>query len=207
MSQAATPSPPHLDPTRWGELIDSIDAATVFVVLRSWLGPSARSEIPLEDLWQETLWMAWRDRHQHQWVDLTRYRAWLLGIARHRLGDLVRAASRRKRGGQSHTARFSDLGGVETVGGLLPPQSTTPERVASHLERARLLERILADMEDSLRAVVRLRVFEELPMEATAHQLGIPLSTCKHRLVRGMRQYRAALRRAGGETAGGAAER
>lgn len=202
MAPPPVPEAPHLDPARWGELIDSIDAATVFVVIGSWLGEKARLEVSIEDVWQETLWMAWRDRQQHTWSDLTRYRAWLLGIARHRIGDLVRAAGRAKRGGFARTARFSDIGGDETVGGLLPPQSTTPSRVASHLERARALERILAELEPTLQDVVRLRLFEELTMEGVAERLGIPLSTAKHRLVRGMVDYRAALRRQGQEHGG-----
>jgi DNA-directed RNA polymerase specialized sigma24 family protein len=41
---------------------------------------------------------------------------------------------------------------------------------------------------------VRLRLFEELTADATAARLGIPLSTCKHRLMRGLQAYRAALR-------------
>jgi RNA polymerase sigma factor (sigma-70 family) len=203
MAAPATPSPPHLDPARWGELVDSIDAANVFVVLGGWLG-SARADLSIEDVWQETLWMSWRDRQQHQWVDLTRFRAWLLGIARNRIGDLVRAAGRHKRG-RERTARFSDLGGGDTVGRLLPPQSTTPSRVASNLERARWLERVLGELEPELREVVRLRLFEELPMTAVATQLGIPLSTAKHRLVRGMQHYRDAQARQGG--AQGAGER
>jgi RNA polymerase sigma factor (sigma-70 family) len=203
MDEPAPPSPPHLDPVLWGELVDSIDAANVFVVLGSWLG-QARTEISVEDVWQETLWMAWRDRQQHRWIDLTRYRAWLLGIARNRIGDLVRAAGRHKRAA-SRTARFTDLGGGDTVSRLLPPQSTTPSRVASNLERARWLERVLGELEPALRDVVRLRLFEELPMEAVAKQLAIPLSTAKHRLVRGMQHYRDAQSRQGG--AHGAGER
>lgn len=191
------PSPdiaPHLDPAAWGRLVDSLDAATIFVVIGSWLGPQARAEIQVEDIWQETLWMAWRDRHQHQWINLSRYRAWLLAIARHRISDLLRASTRQKRDMQ-RTARFSDLGGTDTVSGLLPPQSTTPSRVASHLERARLLERTLNTLEPPLRDMVRLRLFEELSTDDAATQLGVPLSTAKHRLVRGLQAYREALRR------------
>lgn len=196
---------PHLSPTSWGELVDSIDAATIFVVIASWLGPNARAEISVEDVWQETLWMAWRDRHQHEWINLTRYRAWLLGIARHRVHDALRAAGRKKRGGPSQTARFSDIGGPDTVGGVLPPRSTTPSRMASHFERARVLERTLGTLEPALRDVVRLRLFEELPMEAAAARLGIPLSTAKHRFVRGMQAYKDELRRQLGDEPGATA--
>ncbi|HEB52437.1 MAG TPA: RNA polymerase sigma factor [bacterium] len=193
MSSQPPQDAPHLSPASWGKLIDSLDAATIFVVISSWLGADARAELSVEDLWQETLWMAWRDRDQHQWVNLTRYRAWLLGIARNRLHDLLRSARRSKRGGHVRTARFSDIGGSDTVGGVLPPQSTTPSRMMSHMERARTLERALNSLPPELRELVRLRMFEELSTREAAERLGIPLSTAKHRLVRGLQAYRDAL--------------
>jgi RNA polymerase sigma factor (sigma-70 family) len=184
---------PHHTPASWGEVVDSIDAANVFVVISGWLGPQARAELSVEDIWQETLWMAWRDRHQHTWVNLSRYRSWLLGIAKNRIHDMVRAMARKKRGGSLRTARFSDLGGSDTVNGILPPRSTTPSRIASNMERARTLERALTALEPDLSDMVRLRLFEELSTDEAAQQLGIPLSTAKHRLVRGMQTYRQEL--------------
>lgn len=193
MPQPAAPLP-HLDPTRWGHLIDSIDAAPIFVVIRGWLGTNMRTELSVEDIWQETLWLAWRDRQQHLWVNVAKYRAWLLGIAHHRVQQHVRSLGRRKRGGQHQIERLSELGGIDTSSDYLPPRSTTPSRTASHTERARLLESALATLEEPHRAVLRLRLFEELSTEETARRLAITLSTCKHRLLRGMQAYRAALR-------------
>jgi RNA polymerase sigma factor (sigma-70 family) len=184
---------PHHTPASWAEVVDSIDAANVFVVISGWLGPQARAELSVEDIWQETLWMAWRDRHQHTWVSLSRYRGWLLGIAKNRIHDMVRSLARKKRGGALRTARFSDLGGSDTVSGILPPRSTTPSRMASNMERARTFERALAALEPTLRDMVRLRLFEELSTDEAAQQLQIPLSTAKHRLVRGMQAYRREL--------------
>jgi RNA polymerase sigma factor (sigma-70 family) len=185
---------PHLDPTEWGRLIDSIDAASVFVLIGGWLGPRARG-VSVEDVWQETLWLAWRDRQQHEWVNLRKYRAWLLGIARNRAHTVLRGERRLRRGGQFHHERFSALGGNETVGHYLPPQSTTPSRIATNLERARLLEQALEAVDETLRELVRLRLFEERSTQEAANLLGIPLSTAKDRLVRGTQSYRAALTR------------
>jgi len=193
------PEAPHRSPTSWGEVVDSIDAANVFVVITGWLSAEARAELSVEDIWQETLWMAWRDRHQHEWVSVSRYRSWLLGIAKNRVMDMMRALGRKKRGGPIRTARFSDLGGPETVGGILPPQSTTPSRVASNMERARTFERALSALDEDLNNIVRLRLFEELSTDDAAKRLGIPLSTAKHRLVRGMQAYRRQLQQQLGE--------
>ncbi len=198
MSPEPDPTAPHLSPASWGELIDSLDAATIFVVVGGWLGADARASVSVEDIWQETLWMAWRDRHQHEWSGVSRYRSWLLGIARHRVLDTLRALGRHKRGGPAATARFSDLGGPDTVGGMLPARSTTPSRLASHVERARTLERALQSLDPELRDVVRLRLFEEVPMTEVAERLSLPLSTAKHRLMRGLQAYRRELERRGG---------
>jgi RNA polymerase sigma factor (sigma-70 family) len=192
---AASPNVPHLDPTSWSRLVDSIDAAPIFVLISSWLGPNARRNVSVEDVWQETLWMAWRDREMHEWNGLTKYRAWLLGIARNRIREVVRRASSLKRGGKTPPERFSDLGGRDTVDGYLPPRSTTPSRVASHLERATILDRALGTLDDSVRDVVRLRIFEELPVMEGAELLGIPLGTFRDRLARGLRTYRDELNR------------
>jgi hypothetical protein len=55
------------------------------------------------------------------------------------------------------------------------------------------MERALEGLEPELGAVVRLRLFEELPVRTLAQQLGLPLSTAKQRLVRGVRRYREVL--------------
>jgi RNA polymerase sigma factor (sigma-70 family) len=193
MSIPHEPKAPHLEPTSWSRLVDSLDAAPIFVVIGGWLGPDARMHVSVEDIWQETLWMAWRDRQQHEWAGLTKYRAWLLAIAHNRIREVVRNMGRKRRTGSSPTARFSDLGGSDTVDGYLPPRSTTPSRTATNLERARVLEQALATLPDATRDVVRLRMFEELTVVAAAAQLGMPVGTFKDRLVRGLATYRAEL--------------
>ncbi len=193
-----TPNPeakqPHRDPTEWGRLVESLDVASIFVVIASWLGPKLRAELAVEDVWQETLWRSWRDREQHEWLNLSAWRAWLLSIAKNRVRDAARTAGRVKRGGDSNTAPFSALAERESVSSLLPPGSTTPSRVAGLRERAIAMEQALASLDDELRVVVQLRLFEEVPMRDVAEQLGLPLSTAKARLLRGVERYRHRLR-------------
>lgn len=194
---AAPPeSQPHLDPASWGKLIDSLDIAGIFVVLAVWLGPKLRGEVAIEDLWQETLWLAWRDRQQHDWRGLTAYRSWLLTIAHNRVRDAARSLGRLKRGGGERTALFSHLAAeMGRDSAYLPPASTTPSRLVGHRERARLMQRALDALDDDLRQIVHLRLFEEVPTREIAERLGMALSTTKERLLRGMQQYRRHLRR------------
>ncbi|MBX3464564.1 MAG: RNA polymerase sigma factor [Planctomycetes bacterium] len=186
---------PHRDPSQWGQLVESLDVASVFVVIGSWLGPRLRTSVAVEDIWQETLWCSWRDRDQHQWRGLSAWRAWLLSIAQNRVRDAGRTWSRAKRGGGLQTAPFSTMvASHESVSAMLPPGSTTPSRVAGTRERARAMERALEGVEPGLRAVVQLRLFEELPMREVAARLQLPLSTAKERLLRGVTSYRHRLR-------------
>jgi RNA polymerase sigma factor (sigma-70 family) len=186
---------PHRDPTEWGQLVESLDIASVFVVISSWLGPKLRGAVSVEDIWQETLWCSWRDRDQHDWRGLSTWRVWLLSIARNRVRDAGRLWGRAKRGGEHHTAPFSSmLSEHESVSSMLPPGSTTPSRVAGFRERARAMELALQSLEPDLRTVVHLRLFEEVPMREVAEHLHLSLSTAKERLLRGVTSYRQRLR-------------
>lgn len=184
---------PHREATEWGRLVESLDVASIFVVIGSWLSPRLRAEVTTEDIWQETLWCSWRDREQHTWRNLAAWRAWLLSIAKNRVRDAGRTIGRTKRGGDHQTAPFSMLT-TESVSSLLPPGSTTPSRVAGFRERARAMERALEALNEDLRQIVQLRLFEEIPMREVAEQLGLPLSTAKERLLRGVTRYRSQLR-------------
>lgn len=189
------PLAPHRDPTEWGRLVESLDIASVFVVISSWIGQKLRSQVSVEDIWQETLWLSWRDREQHEWRGLAAFRAWLLSIARHRVLDQSRHHGRQKRGGDTRIDPFSTLVGTESVSMLLPPGSTTPSRAMGHRERALAMEQALDTLEPELRVIVQQRLFEEVPIRTIAEELGIPLSTAKERLLRGTQRYRRALRK------------
>lgn len=187
-------SEPHRDPTEWGRLIESLDVASCYVAIGSWLGHKLRAQVSVEDIWQETLWLSWRDRAQHEWSGLSAFRIWLLSIARNRVLDAARNLGRQKRGGERVTAPFSVLAGPDSVSSLLPPGSTTPSREAGHRERALAMEKALESIEPDLRTIVQLRLFEEVPMREIADQLQLPLSTAKERLLRGVTRYRSRLR-------------
>ena len=185
---------PHRDPSEWGRLVDSLDVASVFVALGAMLGHKLRATVSVEDLWQETLYLSWRDREQHDWRGLSAFRAWLLSIARNRARDAARNIGRQKRGGERDTAPFSAIAVDESVSGLLPPGSTTPSRIAGHRERAAAMEQALALLEPDLQTIVQRRLFEEVPLREVADELGLPLSTAKERLLHGVTRYRMRLR-------------
>ena len=56
------------------------------------------------------------------------------------------------------------------------------------------MEAALEGLEPDLQQIVRLRLFEEVPMRTIADSLDLPLSTAKARLLRGVTRYRRRLR-------------
>ena len=187
----------HLDPVSWDRLIESIGPASCLVVIDSWMGRKLSSWTTAEDIWQEALVLAWRDREQHSWKSARAYRGWVLEIARNRILDHARRFSAQKRGGGNQAALFSEMGVEEdaTFAGLLPGGSTTPSRISSTNERAAQMTNALAELPPDQAEIVRLHLFEELQMVDIAKRLDIGLSAAWYRFRVGSEQYAAVLTR------------
>jgi RNA polymerase sigma factor (sigma-70 family) len=191
--------PPHRDAARFDQVVESVGPASILVLIDRWMGERLRSQCSAEDLWQETLVHAWVDRDQHEWQDVKVYKGWLLGIARNRIHEAVARLDAKKRGGEEQTATFSTLvnSAAGSQGGrlsaLLPAGSSTPSRIASHREAATLMRQALESVPEELQAVIQLYLFEELPMERVAAQLGIPTSTAWYRFKKGSAEYASRL--------------
>ena len=194
---APTPPQPHRDPETWSELIAGLPVERFLVVFSTWLGPRLRSSWSAEDIWQETLLMAWRDRSAHEWSGVQDYRRWLFAIARNRVRDAVTTATAQKRGGERRTTSLSALGrGADdsefSVG--LPPDTLTPSRVYGRMERVQSMHAALDSLPEVYRDAVRLRVFEEFRLEEVARALDVSLATAKKRIYLGAELYTARLR-------------
>ncbi len=172
----------------------------ILVLISSWMGARLKQDSSPEDLWQETLCMAWRDRTQHEWRDVSHYRRWVLGIARNRVREAVKHSGAQKRGGGKKPELLSVLaeacGEDASVSGLLPPNSETPSRMAHLADRARQMESSLETLPPEYRDALRLRIFEQLPLKEVAEELEVSLATAKKRVYLGAELYRSALREA-----------
>lgn len=190
----STNLPPHKDPAQWDALIEAIGSPAILVVIASQLGDRLKRAITAEDVLQETLAMAWRDRDQHEWNGYRPYRGWLLGIARNVIHNAADWYAAKKRGGEEQVDTFSFLTGSEGgLSSILPAGSTTPSRIAAALEEAAMMQEVLDELPKDLRDVVHLRLFEDLTMREVAERLGIGLTTAKERLFRGSSIYRTKL--------------
>ena len=187
----------HLDPLSWDRLVESLGPASCVVVIDGWIGRDLARVVAAEDIWQEALFLAWRDREQHAWRGVRAYRGWLLEIARNRVRDHARRASALKRGGGDKPALFSEMGLEEgaTLGSLLPAGSTTPSRVAHTNEQAARMRAALAELPDEQADVLRRHLFEEREMTDVAEELGIGLSAAWYRFRAGSEAYAQVLTR------------
>jgi RNA polymerase sigma factor (sigma-70 family) len=162
------------------------------------MGARLRAEHSAEDVFQEALLHAWKSRAECEWRGIKSFRSWLLTIVDHRIHDLADRANAEKRG--SGAVPFSALerdGTSTTRGGpAIPSASTTPGRMAIYREQKEAMALALASLPDELREVVRLRLFEQLPLEEIAARTGIGFSAVRHRFRKGSELYLRRLRSA-----------
>ncbi len=187
----ATPTPSPLlseDPSAWEELVESLNPSSLLVVIESRMSALLRGRLAAEDVLQESLLHAWRDRQQFRWEGPKAFRAWLLRIIDHRIHDAADRERALKRGGG---VRPMPLTGP--VGGAVPAaivRSTTPSRLAMHREQAAAMAGALESLPMDVREVVRLRLFEQVSVEEIAGRLGIGVAAVRHRFRRGAAQFR-----------------
>jgi len=176
----------------WDRLIGAVGPASILVVLRSRMSDAMLRRYTPEDVWQETLLHAWRDRRRCEWRGVAAFRHWLLAISKNRIRALAEYDGAGKRQGDRDALVFSGFkGGASNTGSQFagPVATTTPSRVASDRERADRMQTALDSLPEDLRDVVRLRLFEDLPLEEVAEEVGVGVSGVRHRFRRGATLY------------------
>lgn len=184
----------HANSESWFRLISDVNPPSILVVIDSWLGFKLRNQVKAEDVWQDTLLEAWRDRENCAWQGVRAFRSWLLTIARRRIYRLAQEQNAEKRGGKVDVITMSILSGDDESPGYAGPiRSTTPSRAARDRETSLILRETLNSLPDDLRVVVRLRLFEDLKVEEVAQRLKLGTSAVRHRFRKGVALYRRRL--------------
>jgi RNA polymerase sigma-70 factor (ECF subfamily) len=136
--------------------------------LLSYLRRAAGDLHTAEDLLHETFLQA--ARRMERLSQAVSVRAWLYAIAR----NVAATAYRRKRATERLPAELADAGGAEDP----------------RLERMR---EAVADLPETLRETLELRLRDELSYEEIAEVLQIPVGTVRSRLHHALQRLRAAL--------------
>ena len=179
----------------WDALIEAVGPASLLVVIDARMSAPLRRAHAPEDILQDALLHAWRDRSQCEWRGLRSFRSWLLSIIDNRIREAADRLSAAKRGGGLEAApAFPAMpsGASESAWG--PVDSSTPSRVAIFREQAEAIRAALQQLPDDLRDVVRLRLFDQLTLEDIAERLGIGESAVRHRFRKGAEEYERRLR-------------
>ncbi len=130
--------------------------------------------------------------------DVTRrLRPWLFTIAANKARDAMRNRSRRSAAQLDaevskgdDTARFVDL---------MPSNIAQPSETIQNRETSTIVQNIVQQMPESLRSVLLLSYFHELPYKEIAEVLGVPLGTVKSRLHVAVKEFARRWKAASGE--------
>ncbi len=196
MSAVSDLALPDDDQSRWERLLAAVGLDALLVVIDHRMGETLRSRVGAEDVLNEALLHAWRDRSAFHGTSPAEFRSWLLAIASNRIRDMLDWL---KAGKRLQELRALPLHGLALSGSSgadagLPSASTTPARMAYHRERAEEMRKALASLEPAEQEVLRLRLFEDQPMPQVAAALGIKLGTAWARFRAAAEKYRFKLR-------------
>lgn len=177
------------DPGAWNELIDSIGPASLLVVIERRMGLSLRDRYSAEDVLQEGLLCAWRDRAKVEWRGVRAFRSWVLSIIDNRIRDLADREGALKRGGGAGSVSIGSLGTASREVVLGSGVTTTPSRLAVYREQAEAMREALAGLGEDVREVVRLRLFEQRSVAEIASVMEMGESAVRHRFRKGADEY------------------
>ncbi len=119
-----------------------------------------------------------------------RLKPWLFTIAANKARDAMRSRQRRQ-AAPLDAAVQPGAADPTPYAALIPADVPAPEAALVNLETRRAVQRIVSEMPDSLRTVLLLSYFHDMPYKDIAEVLSVPLGTVKSRLHAAVRQFAA----------------
>jgi RNA polymerase sigma-70 factor (ECF subfamily) len=168
-------------------------------LLRRHLLRMLRDADAAEDQLQETLLRMWT--HAAQWDGRGTPRAWLFRVATNLALNYVRAIRRRPQQPLDMPPdSLEPEHETEVPSWMIDTVSLGPDAALERTERHALLRRLLAELPEEKREVLRLIHDDELEIAEVARALGIPPGTVKSRLHYATQRLARAWREQEGET-------
>jgi RNA polymerase sigma-70 factor, ECF subfamily len=135
----------------------------------------------VDDITQEAFLRVWT--RGEQWDGRGSFGAWLLRIARNLSLNYLRAVHRRRQE-PLDGRRNSELDGDDSPapGWLIDASALGPDAVAERAEQRRLLDRLVGELPEGKREVMRLVYDAEMEIQEVSETLRIPEGTVKSRL-------------------------
>lgn len=196
MEPAANTNPlADADPAKWESLVAHVDPAALLVIISFRLGDRLAARVMPEDVLQESLLVAWRDRARCEWRGLRAFRAWLLTIIDHQIRNLAEREDALKRGGDITVGTLSPASQSAGTSPNEPRDWTTPSRAFAVRERARAMHRALRALDPQIAEIVRLRVHEEWTINQIAAHTGLDEAAVRRRFRKGALEYERVLTR------------
>lgn len=187
------------DPHEWERLIESLGPASLLVVIEDRMSAELRARLSAEDLLQDTLLHLWRDRARIEWRGPRAFRTLVLSVADNRIRDAADHEFAAKRGGGLAAVSLDasgSHGSRNEPGELAQPSSSTPSRIAIRREQADAMRTALESLPEEFREIVRLRAFEQLPLDEIAQRSGLGVEAVRHRFRKGSALYARRLKSA-----------
>ena len=138
-----------------------------------------------EDVVQDVLVQAYRDRQKHRTVDNAA--PFLFRMVANRCADVLR---KRKRDPRPLDEFASEVAAPDTGGAIESLEA---------VRRLRRAEELLARLPSKQAQVIRLRIYGDLSFQAVAQAAGCSVPTVKSRFRYGIQKLRKTLKRLGGE--------
>jgi RNA polymerase sigma-70 factor (ECF subfamily) len=148
----------------------------LYMLAQAQLGRRLRTKCAPSDLVQQTLLEAHRDFGRFQGQHEGELLAWLRRILAHNLFNEARRYGTRQRDAERELSLDQVQAGVEqssvVLANCLAADCPSPSQLALEHESALRLADALARLPEDYQTVLLLRVFEELPAEEVARQMG-----------------------------------
>lgn len=156
------------------------------VLIHYRLGPELKSHVEVDDILQETFFLASQQMNQFTYQAPGSFMAWLSRIADHVIIDVARFHGRHKRDGGERLRFRSE----SNPGGHEPVDFNTPSRLFAQEERVRMLLKKMDQLPEEHREVILLAKFEGLSTKEISARVGKSREAVAVLLHRALKRFR-----------------